>query len=255
MDHTFDSTKIAIEYAFFIQSCFIEIKIPFLGVNKDVISRTMDSTPTLPILSAEEQRILGSLMEKSKTTPEYYPLTLNALVAACNQKTSRKPVVNYDDSTVVATLDSLRKKGLVSTVVGGSSRVTKYKHNFAIVFPVVPAEVTIICLLLLRGPQTPGELNTNSGRMHEFESLEEVQSLLDNLANAESPYVKQLPKRPGQKEARYMQLLGGGTIPDESDLELSDGSTSAELANRVTKLETELAALRAEFDKLMQELS
>src|SRR5690606_17644207 len=134
-----------------------------------------------------------SLMEKAKATPEYYPLTLNALVAACNQKTSRRPVVNYDDSTVITTLDSLRKKGLIATVVGGSSRVTKYKHNFAIVYPVVPAEVTIICLLLLRGPQTPGELNTNSGRMYEFESLDEVQSLLDNLANAASPYVAQLP--------------------------------------------------------------
>ncbi len=215
----------------------------------------MDTIPTLPVLSAEEQRVLGSLMEKAKATPEYYPLTLNALVAACNQKTSRKPVVSYDDSTVIATLDSLRKKRLVSTVVGGSSRVTKYKHNFAIVYPVIPAEVTIICLLLLRGPQTPGELNTNSGRMYEFESLEEVQSLLDNLANAEQPYVRQLPKRPGQKEARYMQLLGGDNIPDDGDLEFNDAGASSELASRLAKVEMELAALRAEFDKLMQELS
>src|SRR3546814_8814836 len=111
----------------------------------------------------------------------YYPLTLNALVAACNQKTSRKPVVQYDESIVITTLDTLRKKGLASTVVGGSSRVTKFKHNFAIVYPVIPAEVAIICLLLLRGPQTPGELNTNSGRLYEFESLEEVQSFLDNI--------------------------------------------------------------------------
>ena len=214
-----------------------------------------NTIPPLPILSLEEQRILGSLMEKAKATPEYYPLTLNALVAACNQKTSRKPVVNYDDSTVITTLDKLRKKGLVSTVVGGSSRVTKYKHNFAMVYPVVPAEVTIICLLLLRGPQTPGELNTNSGRMYEFESLEEVQSLLDNLADTEQPYVKQLPKRPGQKEARYMQLLGGDAVPDDVDLELADTGSSAELAARLAKVEAELATLRAEFDKLMQELS
>lgn len=215
----------------------------------------MDTTPPLPVLSAEEQRVLGALMEKAKATPEYYPLTLNALVAACNQKTSRKPVVNYDDSTVITTLDSLRKKGLVSTVTGGSSRVTKYKHNFAVVYPVIPAEVTIICLLLLRGPQTPGELNTNSGRMYEFESLEEVQSLLDNLANADQPYVKQLPKRPGQKEARYMQLLGGTTIPEEEDSVMGDTETSTELALRLAKVEAELAALRTEFDKLMQELS
>lgn len=215
--------------------------------------QTMDTT--LPILSAEEQRILGALMEKAKATPEYYPLTLNALVAACNQKTSRKPVVNYDDATVVATLDSLRKKGLVSTVTGGSSRVTKYKHNFAVVYPVIPAEITIICLLLLRGPQTPGELNTNSGQMYEFESLDEVQSLLDNLANAEQPYVKQLPKRPGQKEMRYMHLLGGHDAPDDNDMEPGDTGSSAVLAARLSKVEAELAALRAEFDKLMQELS
>src|SRR5690606_10223467 len=182
----------------------------------------MDTTPPLPILSAEEQRILGALMEKAKTTPEYYPLTLNALVAACNQKTSRKPVVSYDDNTVITTLDSLRKKGLVSTVTGGSSRVTKYKHNFAVVYPLIPVEVTILCLLLLRGPQTPGELNTNSGRMHEFESLEEVQSVLDHLANAEQPYIKQLAKRPGQKEARYMHLLGGGELPEDDEAEFAD---------------------------------
>ncbi len=215
----------------------------------------MDITSPLPVLSAEEQRVLGVLMEKAKATPEYYPLTLNALVAACNQKTSRKPVVQYDDNTVITTLDALRKKGLVSTVVGGASRVTKYKHNFAVVYPVIPPEVTIICLLLLRGPQTPGELNTNSGRMYEFESLEEVQSFLDNLANADQPFVKQLPKRPGQKEARYMQLLGGTTVPEEEDSGAEGVETSAGLAPRLAKVEAELAALRAEFDKLMQELS
>lgn len=215
----------------------------------------MESTPPLPVLSAEEQRVLGALTEKAKATPEYYPLTLNALVAACNQKTSRKPVVNYDDNTVITTLDSLRKKGLVSKVTGGASRVTKYKHNFAVMYPLIPAEVTIICLLLLRGPQTPGELNTNSGRMYEFESIEEVQSLLDNLANADQPYVKQLPKRPGQKEARYMQLLGGTEIPEEDDSAPGNAESSSDLAIRLAKVEAELAALRTEFDKLMQELS
>ncbi|MFC3196277.1 YceH family protein [Parapedobacter deserti] len=215
----------------------------------------MDTTATLPVLSTEEQRVLGVLMEKAKTTPEYYPLTLNALVAACNQKTSRKPVVNYDDTTVITTLDSLRKKGLVSTVTGGSSRVTKYKHNFAVLYPVIPAEVVIICLLLLRGPQTPGELNTNSGRMHEFESLDDLQSFLDNLANADQPYVRQLPRRPGQKEARYMHLLGGNELPYDSDTEPNEAGPSSELEARLTKVEAEMAALRAEFDKLMQELS
>src|SRR5690606_29243135 len=131
---------------------------------------------------AEEQRVLGALMEKARTTPEYYPLTLNALLAACNQKTSRRPVVSYDEHTVIAALDSLKRKGLVSTATGGSSRVTKYKHNFAIVHPLVPAEISVICLLLLRGPLTPGEINTNAGRLYEFESLAEVQELLDELA-------------------------------------------------------------------------
>lgn len=214
----------------------------------------MDTTP-LPVLSAEEQRILGALMEKSKATPEYYPLTLNALVAACNQKTSRKPVVQYDDSTVVTAIDSLRKKGLVSTVVGGASRVTKYKHNFAVVYPIIPAEVTIICLLLLRGPQTPGELNTNAGRLYEFESLDEVQSFLDNLAHGERAYVKQLPKQAGQKEARYIHLLGDTPTPNDRDDTIGQSETNTALEIRLTQVETELAALRAEFDKLMQELS
>lgn len=215
----------------------------------------MDTTLPLPTLSAEEQRVLGALMEKARATPEYYPLTLNALVAACNQKTSRTPVVSYDDHTVITTLDTLRKKGLVSTVTGGGSRVTKYKHNFAVMYPVIPAEVTIICLLLLRGPQTPGELNTNSGRMHEFESLEEVQSLLDNLANAVPPYIIPVAKRPGQKEVRYRHLFGSPQLADEEAVNFPDTGASDELTNRITKVEAELAALRAEFDKLMNELT
>src|SRR6476469_1926629 len=109
----------------------------------------MDSDQSLPVLDAVEQRVLGSLMEKCKTTPDYYPMTLNALTAACNQKSSRKPVVSYDEETVVLALNSLKKRGLISTATGGSSRAVKYKHNFAIVFPVLPSEVAIICLLLL----------------------------------------------------------------------------------------------------------
>src|SRR6478609_6322176 len=132
----------------------------------------MENT-TLPILNEEEMRILGALMEKSKTTPEYYPLSVNGLTAACNQKTSRKPVVNYDEQTVVLTLDNLKKKGLVSTVTGGSSRAVKYKHNVALHYQLMPAELAVICMLLLRGPLTPGELNTNSGKLYEFDSLEE----------------------------------------------------------------------------------
>lgn len=216
----------------------------------------MDTPITLPVLTAEELRVLGALMEKSKTTPDYYPMTINGLTAACNQKTSRKPVVQYDDNIVANALASLKKRGLISTATGGSDRAIKYKHNFAIVFPVLPSEVTIVCLLILRGPQTPGELNTNSGRMHEFESIEEVQEVLERLSSPEMPFLVQLPRRPGQKEVRYAHLLGG--TPEINDDDFGDeptGRNNGALEARVTKLEAELTALRAEFDKLMKELT
>jgi uncharacterized protein YceH (UPF0502 family) len=211
----------------------------------------------LPKLSAEEIRVLGSLMEKSRTTPDYYPMTLNGLTAACNQKSARRPVVQYDDDTVMRALDLLKKRGLISTATGGSSRAVKYKHNFAIVFPVVPAQVAVICLLLLRGPQTPGEINTNSGRLYEFESLDDVQEVLEQLSSGDMPYLTQLPRRSGQKEARYMHLLGESLdIPEEDEPESVPSNTPAvaELEARVVRLEEELATMRAEFDKLMKEL-
>jgi uncharacterized protein YceH (UPF0502 family) len=217
----------------------------------------MDQPQTLPKLNAEEIRVLGALMEKSRTTPDYYPMTLNGLTAACNQKSARRPVVQYDDDTVMRTLDSLKKRGLISTATGGSSWAVKYKHNFAIVFPVVPAEVAVICLLLLRGPQTPGEINTNLGRLYEFESLDDVQEVLEKLTSGNMPYLTQLPRRSGQKEARYMHLLGETLdIPedDEPDNRPSSTSAVAELETRVNKLEEELATMRTEFDKLMKEL-
>jgi hypothetical protein len=216
----------------------------------------MDTDTNLPLLDATEQRVLGALMEKCRTTPDYYPMTINSLVAACNQKTSRKPVVNYDEETVGLALNSLKKKGLISTATGGSSRAIKYKHNFAIVFPVLPSEVALICLLLLRGPQTPGELNTNSGRLYEFETLEEVQEVLEKLASEEVPYVVQLPRRPGQKEVRYMHLLGG--TPQIEDEEPGDDlvfKSASNLEQRVEKLEAELSELKEAFDKLMKELN
>jgi uncharacterized protein YceH (UPF0502 family) len=215
----------------------------------------MEEQKSLPVLDAEEIRILGVLMEKSKTTPEYYPMTINAITVACNQKTSRKPVVQYDDQTITLVLDVLKRKGLVSTATGGSSRAIKYKHNFAIVFPVLPAEVSILCLLMLRGPQTPGELNTNSGRLYEFDSLEEVQDVLERLADPALPYVMQLPRKAGQKETRYTHLLSG--IPDLSQLEQEtepNAKPPGELELRLAKVEDELAQLRADFDKLMKEL-
>ncbi len=220
----------------------------------------MDYSQNLPKLLAEEIRVLGSLMEKSRTTPDYYPMTINSLTAACNQKSSRKPVVQYDDDTVVKALDSLKKKGLVSTATGGSSRAVKYKHNFAIVFPVIPSEVALICLLMLRGPQTPGELNTNSGRLYEFETLDDVQQALEKLCSGDVPFLTLLPRRSGQKEARYMHLLGETLdIPEDDETETTytpanQNSNVAALEQRVTKLEEELGAMRQEFDKLMKEL-
>jgi uncharacterized protein len=215
----------------------------------------MESSQNLPILDGVELRVLGVLMEKSKTTPEYYPMTINAITLACNQKTSRKPVVQYDEQTVTLALDTLKRKSLVSTATGGSSRSVKYKHNFAIVFPVTPPEVSVICLLVLRGPQTPGELNTNSGRMYEFESLDEVQSVLERLSDPEMPYVLQLPKRTGQKEVRYVHLLGG--TPDLTQIDQHEdvySKPATELETRLAKVEQELAELKEAFEKLMKEL-
>jgi uncharacterized protein YceH (UPF0502 family) len=155
----------------------------------------MENTITIPQLSAEEQRVLGSLIEKSRATPEYYPMTVNSLMAACNQKSSRNPVVQYNEETITLTIDSLRKKGLVATVTGAGSRAVKYKHNLAVAYPLVPAELTVLCLLLLRGPLTPGEINNNSNRLFNFESLEEVQEVLDNLLQRETPFIQLIPKK------------------------------------------------------------
>jgi uncharacterized protein YceH (UPF0502 family) len=214
----------------------------------------METPQSLPILDSAELRVLGALMEKARTTPDYYPMTINGLTAACNQKTSRHPVVNYDEETVVNTLNTLKRKGLVSTATGGTSRAIKYKHNVALVYPFEPAEVAILCLLMLRGPQTPGELNTNSGRLWEFDSLEEVQVTLEKLSAYDTPFVMQLPRRAGQKEMRFAHLLGG--MPDlTADAEQEEShKPSSNMEARLSKVEEELAEMKAAFDKLMKEL-
>jgi hypothetical protein len=215
----------------------------------------MDTPKNLPILDAAQIRVLGALMEKSKTTPDYYPMTLNGLMAACNQKTSRKPVVIYDEATITTSLNSLKITGLISTATGGSIRNTKYKHNFAIVFPVLPSEIAVMCLLFLRGPQTPGEINTNSGRLYEFETLEEVQQVLEKLASDEPAYIKQIPRKPGQKEVRFMHLFGGDVESlEEENIADEYPKFNNEIAERLTKVEEELAELKSSFDKLMKEL-
>ena len=226
-----------------------------IRTTKTCLYLAMDSPQTLPVLNAAELRVLGSLMEKSKTTPDYYPMTLNGLIAACNQKTSRKPIVNYDEAIITETLNTLKRRGLISTATGGSIRNIKYKHNFAIVFPVLPAEIALICLLMLRGPQTPGELNTSSGRLYEFESIEEVQDMLEKLADPALPYVIQLTKLAGQKENRYAHLLGGvPNIPEVEDADETQPRATSGLEGRLTTLENEFNKLKEAFEKLMKEL-
>ncbi|MBL7920123.1 MAG: YceH family protein [Bacteroidia bacterium] len=215
----------------------------------------MDSTTNLPLLNPIEIRVLGALIEKSKTTPDYYPMTLNALTAACNQKSSRKPVVDYDEETVVMALNSLKSQSLVSTAVGGSIRAVKYKHNFTTVYPLSDGELAIMCLLFLRGPQTPGELNTNSARLHEFRSLESVVECLTKLINSESPFVKELPKRSGQKETRFAHLLGGEIIIDEEENHEEPARKHvSDLENRLAKVEQELAEVKETLTKIIKDL-
>jgi uncharacterized protein len=218
----------------------------------------MDSTKSLPVLSPVELRVLGALIEKSKTTPDYYPMTLNALTAACNQKTSRHPVTDYDEETVVLALNSLKAQSLIATAVGGGSRVVKYKHNFTTVHEIEPEELAILCLLMLRGPQTPGELNTNANRLYEFKSLEAVHTTLNKLGNSLTPYVKELAKRPGQKEARYIHLLGD-QLQEETDFESELPQEPArrhvsELESRVATLEQELFDVKETLAKITKEL-
>ncbi len=215
----------------------------------------MDLPQTLPILDAAELRVLGALIEKCKTTPDYYPMTLNSLTAACSQKTSRRPIVQYDEETVVIALNSLKKNGLISTATGGTSRSVKYKHNFTLVFPLTSAELALLCLLFLRGPQTPGELNTNSARLYEFESLEEVHQVLDKLAQYEQPFVRQQPKRAGQKEVRYIHLFGESPEFEEEELPEEPARKSVnELETRLALVENDLALVKETLNKLMKEL-
>lgn len=213
----------------------------------------MDGSKPLPHLSAEEQRVLGSLIEKSVVTPDYYPMTLNSLTAACNQKSSRKPVVEYSEDTVMHALNNLKAQSLVSTAVGASIRTAKYKHNFTTVHPLSNGELAIICLLLLRGPQTPGELNTNSGRLHEFTSLGSVHEALDKLRSASHPFVKEQSRQPGQKETRFVHLLGDAPAETETPQNYNEPikSFTNDLESRVAALEAEVAELK---EKLRQVL-
>ncbi len=212
----------------------------------------MEDAKPIILLNSQEQRVLGALLEKSRTTPDYYPMTINSLVAACNQKTSRNPVVSYDEEMVALTLNSLKIRGLASTVTAPGSRAAKWKHNLAVYYPLLPSDLAIICLLLLRGPLTPGEINTSAGRLYEFESIEEVQMNLQRLAANEPAFVKQLPKRAGQKEARYLQLFGGEVYEEAIEANTdTDHVSDIRLEERVAKLEAEVSELKAILDQLL----
>lgn len=210
----------------------------------------MEDSMKIPQLTAEEQRVLGSLMEKSRTTPDYYPMTVNSIMTACNQKSSRNPVVAYDEETILLTIDSLRKKSLIGTVTGAGSRAIKYKHNLAITFPLVPAELAVLCLLLLRGPLTPGEINNNSARLYNFESIAEVQEILDRLLQNEPPFVSLMPRRTGQKEQRFIHLLGE-TAAQEIE---QKNAPSNDMESRLLLLEQEVVYLKNNLSRLMNEL-
>jgi uncharacterized protein YceH (UPF0502 family) len=210
----------------------------------------------LPVLTFEDVRVLGALIEKSKTTPDYYPMTLNGVTTACNQKSSRNPVVEFDEETVLIALDSLKRKGFVNQIFGAGSRTKKYEQNFSKMFDVSKGGVAAMCLLFLRGPITPGEINSNAGRLHQFPSLASVQETLTQLAGYEFPLVKELPKRPGQKEARFAHLFSGAI--DESEFEFTPDEPARKTVNhleaRIETLESELAEVKSKLDELIREL-
>lgn len=204
------------------------------------------------ILSPEAIRVLGVLLEKEKATPEYYPMTPNSIINACNQKSSRNPVVQYDEETVLSAIEELKRNGLCNTVTGGGSRTLKYKHNASIAFDLNDREEATLCLLLLRGPLTPGEIKSNAGRLFAFANLDSVIESLNCLMQQESPLASQLARQPGQKEARFAHLLGG-EIHDDLSANSSELATMAQpLSQRVSALEVEIALLRKQVDDLLR---
>ncbi len=214
-------------------------------------------------LTEIEARVPGSLIEKDITTPDYYPLSLNALVNACNQKNNRDPVMTLDEEPVRTALSSLQEKRLAGPSSGADSRVTKYEHRLQEVFNFDRREIAVLCVLLLRGPQTPGELRTRTERMYQFVALEDVVSTLDRLSQREPPLSAILPRQPGTKESRYTHLFSGGppaaataasVARAPSPANLSTGSTSS-TTERLTKLEEEVATLRRELSEVQQQLA
>jgi len=209
-----------------------------------------------PVLNEVEARVLAALLEKEITTPDYYPLSLNALVNACNQKSNRDPVMNVDEDSVRSALRVLHDNSLARSVSAADSRVTKYEHRLQEAFNFDRREASIFCELLLRGPQTPGELRSRAERMHNFDDLGEVQSALQRLMNRQPPLVKVLARQPGTKESRYVHLLSGDVEPvSSSGVHEVPAVTGRESAERLSRLESEVAELRMDIADLKQQFA
>ncbi len=206
------------------------------------------------LLTEIETRVLGSLIEKDITTPDYYPLSLNALVNACNQKNNREPVMNLEESAVREALSTLQEKRLAGPAGGADSRVTKFEHRLQEVFNFDRREIAVICVLLLRGPQTPGELRGRTDRMYHFDALDDVVSTLDRLAHREPPLVAILPRQPGTKESRYTHLFSGEP-PEQVVVARAPSpatATGSSTNDRIAVLEEEVAKLRSELNEVQQ---
>ena len=207
-------------------------------------------------LTDVEVRVLGSLIEKEMTTPEYYPLSLNALTNACNQSSNRDPIVQYDDGTVAHAVESLRKRSLVRAMQQSGSRVTKYRHLVNETMGAIARQTAVLGVLMLRGPQTLGELKTRSSRLANFENLDDVETALNQLiAREPSALVTQLPRRPGQKEARYAHLLSGEVTVDEMETEAAPARAAVRGGpDRIGALEEGMEELRKEVADLRNQL-
>jgi uncharacterized protein len=204
-------------------------------------------------LNEIETRVLGSLVEKGITTPDYYPLSLNALVNACSQKSNRDPVMNLDEGAVTLAVRNLGDQGLAGPTSSADSRVTKYEHRLQEVFNFSRPEIAVLCVLLLRGPQTPGELRGRTERMHRFGDLPEVHSALQRLIEREPPLVKMLARQPGTKESRYAHLLSGDV--EEPAPQSAPLASTPDNTERIARLEDDVRRLQQELSELRQELA
>jgi uncharacterized protein YceH (UPF0502 family) len=211
----------------------------------------------LEALTAIEVRVLGSLIEKDITTPDYYPLSLNALVNACNQKNNREPVMSLDENSVAEALGTLQEKRLAGPASGADSRVTKYEHRLQEVFNFDRREIAVLCVLLLRGAQTPGELRGRTERMYRFEALDDVISTLERLGQRQPPLVAVLPRQPGTKESRYMHLLAGGVEAgdDATQAASNEKDGGGRSSDRLTTLESEVSELRREISEIREQMA